>query len=77
MLKGFYHGDTPSGLARKISPDAKGKIVFVPVDRTTTFRKLAPKDAHPRPCIFEVEGWLMKTQDLKTFQEARFGVDYQ
>jgi len=91
MFKGFYHGETESGLARILSPRADGRIVFVPIDRTSRFRKVAVKNPEkdgavslkewkpggkPCHCIFDVEGWLKNKDDMKGFDEAVFGKDY-
>lgn len=69
-FRGFYFGDTTSGLARWISPNRdKIQRVAVPVDRTVSFRKLPTKspNALPRECEFEVEDWLAQKPDYESF----------
>ena len=70
-LFGFYFGDTTSGLARWISPTVeKADRVAVPVDRTTSFRKLpcADPDALPREVEFQVEPWLAVKPEFAPFR---------
>lgn len=78
MIQGFYHGDTPSGNARKITAGTDGVIIFLPVGQTTYFRKLPHKPGtQPVPCIFEVSDWLLE-RDAKVaaLPEAVRGRDY-
>lgn len=78
MIKGFYHGDTGSGNARKITESPNGEIILVPVSQTGYFRKLPHgRGTEPVPCIFEVSDWLLE-RDAKVaaLPEAVRGKDY-
>lgn len=81
MKKGYYHGDTPSGNARKISAEKDGavKVLLVPVSATRYFRKLPhPPGTFPVPCILEVKDWLLeKDPAVAALPEAQRGRDYQ
>lgn len=70
-LRGYYFAQTT--LARKISPTRdEDDAVWVPQDRTLSFKKLATRnpDEIPRECEFEVEQWLGRKPEFEHFQPA-------
>jgi hypothetical protein len=58
-------------MARLISPTTNvDDAVFVPQDRTTSFKKCATKNPAeiPREVEFEVEGWLERKPEFQNFK---------
>lgn len=77
---GYYFKETD--LARLIGPtEDSAEAVWLSQDRTTMFRKLPFKERgvpeFPRRCIFTVESWLVRKENLdQKFREAVYGDDY-